>query len=305
MSSSEIERHDVEVAGGELAAFVLGGRGDRGEATELRSIVVVHGITATSRAWLPVARELAGRAKIVAPDLRGRGCSNGLGPPYGIASHSRDLLAVLDQLKLDRALLVGHSLGAYIVARLAVEHPDRVCALVLVDGGLTIPGIESVDPQQFIGAFLGPALARLKLTFATSEQYHDWWRRHPALAGSDVRDDDLVAYADHDLTGEAPNLRSSVSEPAVRGDASDLPEMGKAAHRLTVPTNLLCAPRGLLNDPNPMQPLEVARAWAAGAPAQRRTSAVPNVNHYTIVMGAAGASVVAGAIEAGLRQAPT
>ncbi len=302
MSSSEIERHDVEVAGGELAAFVLGGRGAHEASAEVTSVVVVHGITATSRAWLAVARELAGRTKIVAPDLRGRGSSNGLGPPYGMASHSRDLLAVLDHFKLDRPLLVGHSLGAYIVARLAVEHPDRVSALLLVDGGLTIPGTESVDPQQFIEAFLGPALARLKLTFATPEQYYYWWRRHPALAGSDVSDDDLVAYADHDLTGEAPSLRSSVSEPSVRGDASELPEMGKAAHRLTVPANLLCAPRGLLNDPNPMQPREVARAWSAGAPGQRRTSVVPNVNHYTIVMGSAGASVVAGAIEAALRQ---
>ncbi|HEY6399509.1 MAG TPA: hypothetical protein VIX82_18845, partial [Solirubrobacteraceae bacterium] len=170
-------------------------------------------------------------------------------------------------------------------------------------GGLTIPGIESVDPQQFIEEFLGPALARLKLTFATPDQYHDWWRRHPALAGSDVRDDDLVAYADHDLTGEAPNLRSSVSEPSVHGDATELPEMGTAAHQLTVPANLLSAPRGLLNDPNPMQPQGVARAWAAGAPTQRRASVVPNVNHYTIVMGAAGAAVVARAIEAALRQA--
>ncbi|HEY6396587.1 MAG TPA: alpha/beta fold hydrolase, partial [Solirubrobacteraceae bacterium] len=126
MSSSEIERHDIEVAGGELAAFGLGGRGAHEASAELPSVVVVHGITATSRAWLAVARALAGRAKIVAPDLRGRGSSNGLGPPFGIASHARDLLAVLDHFKLDRPLLVGHSLGGYIVARLAVEHPHRV-----------------------------------------------------------------------------------------------------------------------------------------------------------------------------------
>jgi lipase len=298
MSSSEIERHDVEVEGGKLAAYALRARGERAAAADPPKVLAVHGITATSRAWLAVSRALDGRAELVAPDLRGRGRSHGLGGPYGIASHARDLLAVLDRFELDRALLVGHSLGAYVIARLAVDHPERVSALVLVDGALTIPGIEGVDPQQFIDAFLGPALARLKLAFPSRHAYHEWWRRHPAIAGSDILDGDLVAYADHDLTGEEPQLRSSVSEACVRGDAAELLEMGKPAHRLTVPAQLLCAPRGLVNDPNPMQPLELARAWAAGAPSQRRASAVPNVNHYTIVMGSAGASAVAAAIDA-------
>ena len=43
-------------------------------------------------------------------------------------------------------------------------------------------------------------------------------RRHPAFARGDVDDADLVAYAEHDLIGESPSLRSSVSEPAVRGE---------------------------------------------------------------------------------------
>jgi pimeloyl-ACP methyl ester carboxylesterase len=298
MNSSEIERHDVDVEGGKLAAYALRAPGERTAAADRPKVLAVHGITATSRVWLAVARKLHGRAELIAPDLRGRGRSNALGAPYGLASHARDLLAVLDRFELERAVLVGHSLGAYVIARFAVDHPERVSALVLVDGGLTIPGVERVDPQEFIDAFLGPALARLKLVFPTREAYHEWWRRHPAIAGSDILDEDVVAYADHDLTGKEPNLRSSVSEASVRGDTSELLEMGKPAHRLTVPAQLLCAPRGLLNDPNPMQPLEVARAWAAGAPAQRQASAVPNVNHYTLVMGTAGATAVAAAIDA-------
>jgi pimeloyl-ACP methyl ester carboxylesterase len=212
------------------------------------------------------------------------------------------VLAVLDHFELERAVLVGHSLGAYIVARVAVDHPERVRAVVLVDGGLTIPGLEGVDPQQFLEAFLGPALARLKLTFSTPEGYHDWWRRHPAMAGSDVLHDDLVAYAGHDLIGEEPHLRSSVSEASVRGDAAELLEMGEPAHRLSVPAQLLCAPRGLLNEPNPMQPLAVVRAWASEAPAERQAISVPDVNHYTIVMGSAGSKAVARAIDAAFGQ---
>ncbi|MDQ6818311.1 MAG: alpha/beta fold hydrolase [Actinomycetota bacterium] len=303
MSSSAIARHDVDVRGGRLAAFLFSAGGERGAGDSPAQALAVHGITATSRAWLAVARQLAGRGQLVAPDLRGRGCSRGLGAPYGMASHASDLLALLDHFELDRAVLVGHSLGAYIVARLAAEHPERVSALVLIDGGLSIPGIETVDSQRFVEAFLGPALARLRLTFASREAYRSWWRRHPAIAAGDIADADLIAYADHDLVGEEPNLRSSVSEPSVRGDAAELPEMGEPAHRLTVPARLLCAPRGLLNDLNPMQPLHVARAWAAEAPQLRRATSVPDVNHYTITMGHAGASVVADAIDQAFRQA--
>jgi pimeloyl-ACP methyl ester carboxylesterase len=294
----EITRRDVQVDGGALACFSFGV--PDGEP----SAVAVHGITGNSRSWLPVARALGDRGVLVAPDIRGRGRSSGLPGPYGLDVHVRDLLAVLDALGLERAVLVGHSLGAYIVARLGVAHPDRVRALVLVDGGLTVPGSENVDPQQFLDALLGPALARLQMRFADRDEYRDWWRAHPALCRGDVADEVLVAYADHDLVGDAPEMRSCVVEEAVRADAVDVVHTGDDAARvLTVRARLLCAPRGLLDEPNPMQPLPLVRAWAAADPGRRDAVLVPDVNHYTLTMGA-GAPAVADAI-ASLYAEPT
>lgn len=283
-----IERLDVPVAGGTLATFRLG-RGPE-------PVLAVHGITANSRSWRVVARALAGRAELLAVDLRGRGASSELPGPYGMEAYAHDLLAVLDRCGIERAVLVGHSLGAYAVARLAADHPERVRAAVLVDGGLTSPALKDVDPEPFLAAFLGPALARLELTFPTPEAYHDWWRAHPAFARSDVADEDLVAYADHDLGGVSPQLHSTVAKDAVRADAHEMFEMGKPAQRLTVPAELLRAPRGLQDEPSPLIAADLAQAWADGAPAQRRVLDVPDVNHYTIVMGAAGAGAVAQAI---------
>jgi len=283
----------VPVTGGELAAARLGG----GDGPQ---VVAVHGITANNRCWLAVTRALGGRATIVAPDLRGRAGSRALPPPYGLDAHADDVLAVLDALGLRRALLVGHSLGAYIVTRAAVRAPDRVRAVLLLDGGLTLPGLEHVDPQAFADALLGPAIARLSLRFASHEEYHRWWRAHPALAEpSDVADEDLAAYTDRDLIGsEPPDLRSSVLEPAVRADVADFQTAGEPARRLAIPAQLLCAPRGLLNDPNPLQPLALGNEWAAGDPAHRSVRLVPDVNHYQLVLGAAGAVAVADAIAA-------
>jgi len=289
-------RLDIEVAGGTLAAFRLA------EGAEGAPVVLaVHGISSSSRSWVAVARELSGRATLVAVDLRGRGASNSLPGPYGIAVHARDVLAVLDGLELDRAVLAGHSLGAYVVARIAARHPGRVKAAVLVDGGLPIPGTEGVDPQEFLDAFLGPAVARLRMRFADREEYRDFWRAHPAFATGGVDDADLVAYSDYDLVGEEPELRSAVSEEAVRHDAADLFEFGEDAGRLEVPATLLVAPRGLLDDPRPMQPLPLASEWAAGAPELRRAIEVPDVNHYTIALGPRGARAVAEAISAAAR----
>lgn len=288
---SATARFDIPVAGGALALFRLG----TGPGTA-EPVIAVHGITANSHAWLAVDRALEGRAALLAVDLRGRGSSSGLPGPYGMEPYARDLLAVLDACGLERAVLVGHSLGAYAVARLAADHPERVRAAVLVDGGLTDPAVQNVDPEPFLAAFLGPALARLELTFADRETYHEWWRAHPAFAGSDVADADLAAYADHDLGGTAPELRSTVAKEAVRADAHELLEMGKPAHRLTVPVEMLRAPRGLQGEPPPMIAPDLAAAWAAEAPEQRRVTEVPDVNHYTVVMGGAGARAVAQAI---------
>jgi pimeloyl-ACP methyl ester carboxylesterase len=290
-----ISRVDVDVPGGALACFRFGAAEDRPVA------LAVHGITANSRSWIAVARALGDRVALIAPDLRGRGASADLPGPYGIEAHIRDLLAVLDALGAERSVLVGHSLGAYIVAGLGFAHPERAHRLVLVDGGLAIPGTEAVDLPAFLEAFLGPALARLRLRFPTREAYRLWWRGHPAFAGGDVADEDLAAYADHDLLGAPPELHSSVVEAAVRADGAGLVPSAIVAPRLTVPTRLLCAPRGLLDDPNPMQPMAVAEAWAAADPERREAILVPDVNHYTITLGTAGARAVADSIAAAVQ----
>ena len=102
--------------------------------------------------WRTVARELASTRGVclLAPDLRGRGHSAGLPGPYGVAAHVTDLVAVLDHAGAKRVVLVGHSMGAYLVARLAAQHPERVAAVVLLDGGLYIPIPPDQDPHEVI-----------------------------------------------------------------------------------------------------------------------------------------------------------
>lgn len=245
-------------------------------------VVAVHGITGSSHSWTVVARALGDRVALVALDIRGRGRSNDLPGPYGIDVHVRDILAVLDALGLDRAVLVGHSLGAYVVARIAVSHPERVHALVLVDGGLAIPGTDGVDPQAFVDAFLGPAMARLKLRFPGRDAYRDWWRAHPALSSGDRAADALLG-----AERGGPRRRLRAAARSGRGTQPDRER--QAAVRSQGPTGR-------------PQPDAAVRAHAcpgrSRTPGRRQAALIPEVNHYTITLGTAGAVAVADAIAA-------
>jgi len=284
-----IRESRVPVRGGELALLELG-------PPSAPPVLAVHGITSNALAWAPVAVALHGRARLIAPDLRGRAGSASLPSPYGTAAYVDDLIALLDAFELSSVAVAGHSLGAYIACRLAVCHPQRAARLLLVDGGLTMPGIERVqDPQAFVDAFLGPALARLRLTFPSRAAYLQWWQAHPAIAGHDVHPEHLAAYVQRDARGSEPQIRSSVREEAVRADAAELQTLGTWAQRLQTPSRLLCAERGLQDEPSPMQPIELAREWASGG-SERDAELIEDVNHYTITLGARGAGFVAQAL---------
>lgn len=284
-----IEGIEIPVATGTLAAWRLGDA-----PTGSPEVVAIHGITATSRAWLAIAEALGDRAALIALDLRGRGASAPVGPPFGIDVHADDVLALLDHLGLAKAVIAGHSLGAYIACRIAARHPERTGSLVLVDGGLPIPGLPpGADPATL----LGPVVERLRTEFPDRDAYRAWWAAHPAFGDGDIDPEVLRAYADYDLCGEAPRLRSSVRPEVVQADGADV-LTARDATELQCPAVELHAPRGLDGRPPPMQPNEIVAAWVAGAPERRRAVAVADTNHYTIAMGRTGATAVADAIAA-------
>ncbi|MFE5673257.1 alpha/beta hydrolase [Agromyces sp. NPDC056523] len=258
-------------------------------------ILALHGITATHRAWHHVADALPER-RIVAPDLRGRGRSNGLPGPWSLHDHADDQVRVLDALGIDRAFVLGHSMGAFVTVRLAAAHPDRVTGVVLVDGGLPLPHPEGLAPDEVAAAVLGPALARLEMRFADPSAYVDFWKAHPAIGP--VWDDHLADYVAYDLVGTPPELRSSSIAEAVAQNVLELDGSDGYADDLAslpAPVDFLRAERGLLDQPEALYSRERVAALAERMPALRVTE-IAELNHYTIVMTAAGAAQVATAV---------
>ena len=280
---------NVAVDGGDLRVLLWG--------TGKRVAVAVHGITASGMSWQAVARHMPPDWTLAAPDLRGRGHSRDLPGPYGLDRHASDVAAVLRHFG-GRAVLAGHSMGAYIALLARDAHPELVRRLVLVDGGLPLPVPEGIDLDATLDATLGPASPGWGRPSPDTEAYLDFWRAHPALA--DHWTADVEAYVRYDLIGEAGQLRSA---PSGRRSARTAVRCWRRSRsrtrsaRLTKPTPLLTAPAGMFGAPPPLIPHEVVAAWAERVPALR-PQLVPGMNHYTILFDKEGAAAVSQAIRA-------
>ena len=108
-------------------AFVSFGKGP--------ALLLIHGIGDSSDTWQPVLDELGRHHTIVAPDLLGHGRSEKPRADYSVAAYANGMRDLLSVLEIDRATVVGHSLGGGVAAQFAYQFPERCERLVLVDSG--------------------------------------------------------------------------------------------------------------------------------------------------------------------------
>jgi len=145
------------------------------------AVLLIHGITSSSRTWREVMPALAEHYTVIAPDLLGHGRSAKPRGDYSLGAYASGLRDLLVALEIPRATVVGHSLGGGVAMQFAYQFPERVERLVLVDsGGLggevslvlraaTLPGAEYVlpllasSPLRGAGAALGSVLGRVGL----------------------------------------------------------------------------------------------------------------------------------------------
>jgi len=242
-----------------------------------KTVVGIHGLTANHRCWAAMAKVLAPDFRFVSYDLRGRGDSDKPATGYSLAIHGRDLAALLDHLGLHRAVLVGHSLGAAIALRFAVDHPTRVRRLVLIDGGLDVRA-EVLDS-------LAPAIARLGMEFPSLQAFLDRMRGLPMLAGR--WNDALEDYFRYDVeTLPSGAVRSKAAPTAIQEELRNIQRerLWTLHHRVRCPTLILRAPDGLLTATDCLMTREEGQAMAAAFPKARLVE-ISGTNHYTVLMG--------------------
>lgn len=255
-------------------------------------VLALHGITSSLMSFVGVAEALDGARPLVALDLRGHGDSDKPDGPYTVEQHARDVAAVMRARGLGATVIVGHSFGAYVAVALAASAPELVAALVLVDGGYP-PLPPGINGHAFAEMAMAPSLARIRETRASVEAHVAAWRVLPGLA--DGRREWIDRFAAHDAGGPADAVRSKVDETAVRvayHDMLDLAAIEARLERVAVPLTLVRAEFGLARGLPPVVTEDVVSAVRRRV---RHTAvvSVDGANHYTIILGEAGARIVA------------
>jgi pimeloyl-ACP methyl ester carboxylesterase len=160
MATPRSERVEI-VVHGQRVLFTIAGRGP--------AVVLIHGVAGRAEQWDQTAELLAETHTVVAPDLLGHGGSAKPRGDYSLGAHASGIRDLIVGLDLNRASLVGHSLGGGIAMQFAYQFPERCERLVLVSsGGLgddvhgllraaTLPGSELVLPLLAHRRVLGVA----------------------------------------------------------------------------------------------------------------------------------------------------
>ena len=222
-------------------------------------MIALHGVMGSHRAWDRVARTLQKDSFVVAPDLRGRSGSADAAAPFGFDQHVRDIEALMDERRIERAVLIGHSMGGFLAVAIAAALPDRVNGLVLVDGGLP-PVAANANGDEVTHAVMSGVAAELATEYDDPATYVDERRR---VTRPDVWGDDLADARAYELRASAGTWRVAGSYDAVVADVEHItgPGADTALRTLTRPAVLLHAGKGLPPRPEPLYPQSEVDQW--------------------------------------------
>jgi pimeloyl-ACP methyl ester carboxylesterase len=193
-----VEKRAVQLHGHQVV-YRIGGEDP---TTKRQVLLLIHGMAGSSDTWREVMPALSQRYTVIAPDLPGHGESDKPRQDYSLGAHANALRDLLVAVGIERATIVGQSLGGGVAMQLSYQHPKHCERLVLVSSGglgqevswilraLTFPGVEYLTPVLFpsfvrdVGNAISRSLRRLGLRAPRLEEE---WRSYASLTDSETR----------------------------------------------------------------------------------------------------------------------
>ena len=214
-----------------------------------RPLLYLHGASDAGQ-WLPVMDDLAARHDVIVPEHPGFGASDTPAWLDTIPDLANFYLDLLDQLDLNGIDLVGHDLGGWVAADLAVRDARRLASLTLVAAaGIHVPGIAQTDP------FLRSDEQRMR------DLFHD-----PGRA------DEMIKRALRPET-EDQNLRNQTTTARLTWQPRGYdPHLAKWLHRIKLPTLLVWG------ENDKLLPTAYVAAWQKLIPGAQRV-VIPDCGH--------------------------
>jgi len=203
-AGAQVRDHAVEVDGGSLHYLEAGGAG--------KTVVLLHGYLATSREWAPYIDALAAGHRVIAFDLPGHGRSDRIDGRFRHRAVAASLLQALDRLGVHKFRVVGHSSGALIALRMALQQPERVASVTAISTPWRVPDrLREIATAMSIDTAPPPMLEVLRTRHPGGRAQIAWLLEQQARMAADqgemaVNDTDLarismpvlIAHGDRD-----------------------------------------------------------------------------------------------------------
>ncbi|MBA2533698.1 MAG: 2-succinyl-6-hydroxy-2,4-cyclohexadiene-1-carboxylate synthase [Rubrobacter sp.] len=188
------------------------------------AVLFLHGFMGSSSDWQDVMASIGDRAFCIALDLPGHGASLGLTPEsYTMEGTARAAMRVLDELEVQRPIMVGYSMGGRLALYLALRYPERCAGLFLESAS---PGQESEEERKVRRAADEERAKRLES--GDFEQFLSDWYRQPLFASLARKDSLLGQTVEARLRNDPVELAKSLrgmgtgSQPSLWGELENL-----------------------------------------------------------------------------------
>jgi pimeloyl-ACP methyl ester carboxylesterase len=212
------------------------------EAGEGEPVVMLHGWPQHWYLWRHVIPLLAPHARVICPDLRGFGWTDVPASGYDRKTMARDVLALLDELELERVRLVGHDWGGWIGFLLCLDHPDRISRFLAAG---IVPPWASGDPRGLLEVWRGAYQIPIAFPQLGRRAVEHGGARLLLRKASDAFTDEEIEAFTQRLRGERARASELLYRTFLTREAVPV-ATGRYAHaRLTVPTLLLVGERDL------------------------------------------------------------
>ena len=245
---------------------------------EGKHVLCVHGLTANCRCWDVIAAALTPENNILAFDLRGRGLSDKPSTGYSLQHHIRDMVCLLDDLKIEKIVLLGHSLGAFISLAFAANYPERTEKIILMDGG----GQLTQEQWDNVTIAIKPSLDRLGQVFPSFDAYVALMKLAPFLKPWSQALEDYFRYESEAVEG---GVRSRIEPANIQEEVQNIQQEVPSQYypKVTCPVLILRATDGILSRDDLVLPESAVDRMVSEIPGAKRID-IQGANHFSILL---------------------